>query len=66
MPKGNPKPQTVATMKYEAKAGWMAKSYKLKRELVEQFASACETAGTSQSKQLSVMMQAFIDEVNNQ
>ena len=64
MPKGNPKPQTVATMKYEAKAGWMAKTYKLKREVAEQFAEACRKAGTSQAKQLMTMMQSFIDEVN--
>ena len=32
MPVGNPKPQTVATRKYEAKAGWISKSYKLKAD----------------------------------
>ncbi len=64
MPKGSPKPQTVATAKYEAKVGLIAKSYKLKRELVEQFAEACEKADTSQAAQLSKMMQHFIDEVN--
>ncbi len=64
MPKGSPKPQTIATAKYEAKVGLMAKSYKLKRELVEQFAVACEKKGISQSAQLSKMMQQFIDETN--
>lgn len=63
MPKGNPKPQTVATRKYEAKAGWVSKSYKLKKELVDEFASACEKAGTSQAAQLSLMMKEFIEEV---
>lgn len=62
MPIGSPKPQTIATRKYEAKAGWISKSYKLKRELVEEFASACEKAGVSQAAQLSTMMKAFIDE----
>lgn len=62
MPIGSPKPQTVATRKYEAKAGWISKSYKLKKELVEEFASACEKAGVSQAAQLSTMMKAFIDE----
>ena len=47
MPIGKPKPQTVATKKYEQKAGWVSKSYKLKRDLVEQFAEACEKAGVS-------------------
>lgn len=62
MPIGSPKPQTIATRKYEAKAGWISKSYKLKRELVEEFASACEKVGVSQAAQLSTMMKAFIDE----
>ena len=38
MPVGKPTPQTIATKKYEKKAGWMSKSYKLKREVVEEFA----------------------------
>lgn len=62
MPIGSPKPQTIATRKYEAKAGWISKSYKLKKELVEEFASACEKAGVSQAAQLSMMMKSFIDE----
>lgn len=61
MPIGKPKPQTVATKKYEQKAGWVSKSYKLKRDLVEQFAEACEKAGVSQAAQLSKMMQDFVD-----
>lgn len=63
MPTGNPKPQTIASKKYQKKAGIMAKSYKLKRELVDQFAKACETAGVSQAGQLSKMMKEFIEEV---
>ena len=64
MPIGSPKPQTVATKKYEQKAGWLAKSYKLKRELVEQFAEACEHAGVSQAGQISKMMKEFIEKQN--
>lgn len=63
MPIGNPKPQTIATKKYEAKAGWVSKSYKLKKELVDEFALACEKAGTNQAAQLSLMMKEFIKEV---
>lgn len=62
MPVGNPKPQTVATRKYEEKAGWISKSYKLKREVVEQFAEACEKAGVSQAAQLTKMMNEFIED----
>lgn len=63
MPVGNPKPQTVATRKYEAKAGWISKSYKLKKETVEAFARACDKAGVSQAGKLTEMMNAFVNEV---
>lgn len=62
MPVGDPKPQTVATRKYEQKAGWVSKSYKLKREVVEQFAEACEKAGVSQAAQLTKMMNEFAEQ----
>lgn len=65
MPIGNPKPQTIATRKYEQKVGYIAKSYKLKRELADQFAAACEKAGVSQAAQLSKMMREFIEERNH-
>ena len=45
MPIGSPKPQTVATKKYEKKAGWVSKSYKLKKEVVDEYAEACKKAG---------------------
>lgn len=62
MPVGKPKPQTEATKRYEKKAGLISKSYKLKRELVEQFADACDKAGVSQAAQLTKMMKEFIEE----
>ena len=46
--------------KWNAKAGYISKSYKLKREVVEQFAEACEKAGVSQAAQLTKMMNEFI------
>lgn len=63
MPKGKPTSQTIATEKYAKKVGIIAKSYKLKKELVDEFAEACEKAGTSQAAQLSLMMKQFIEEV---
>lgn len=66
MPIGNPKPQTVATKKYEEKAGWISKSYKLKREVVESYAAACEKAGVSAAGQLTKMMKEFIKEQNKE
>ena len=62
MPVGKPKPQTIATKKYEKKAGWMSKSYKLRRDVVEAFAQACEEKGVSQAGQLTKMMQEFIND----
>lgn len=47
--------------KWNAKAGLISKSYKLKRELVEEFADACEKVGVSQAGQLSTMMREFIE-----
>ena len=64
MPIGNPSKQSIATRKYEEKAGWMSKSYKMKRETVEAFAEACNKAGVSQAGQLMKMMNEFIEEIN--
>ena len=61
MPKGEPNSQTIASQKWNAKAGYISKSYKLKREVVEQFAEACEKAGVSQAAQLTKMMNEFIE-----
>lgn len=66
MPTGNPKPQTVASKKYQNKAGWISKSYKLKKEVVELYADACEKAGVSQAGQLMKMMQEFADKTNRE
>ncbi len=64
MPIGNPKPQTVASKKYQEKAGWVSKTYKLKREVVMAYAAACEKAGVSASGQLTKMMEEFIKTTN--
>lgn len=64
MPKGNPSAQTVATEKYQKKAGYMTKGFKLKRDIVEQFETACEKAGVSQAAQITAMMKEFIEELN--
>ncbi|WP_448774525.1 chemotaxis protein [Blautia sp.] len=66
MPTGNPKPQTVASKKYQDKVGWISKSYKLKKEVVELYADACEKAGVSQSGQLMKMMKEFADKTNRE
>lgn len=63
MPKGSPKPQTVASEKYQKKAGYMAKTYKLKREVVEQFENACNMEGISQAGKITELMQGYIEEI---
>lgn len=52
--------QTNATKKYQEKVGLVSKSYKIKKELADAFAKACEKKGISQAKQLSLMMDEFI------
>lgn len=63
MPKGNPTPQTIASEKYQKKAGWMTKGFKLKRDVVEEFAEACEKVGVSQAGKITELMKQFIEEV---
>ncbi len=48
--------------KWNAKAGYVSKSYKLKKEVVESFAQACDKAGVSQAGQLTSMMKEFIEQ----
>lgn len=60
MPKGEPKSQTIATEKYQKKAGYMTKGFKLKRELVEQFEEACKATGESQASVISEFMREYI------
>lgn len=64
MPKGDPKPQTIASDKYQRKAGYKVKGFKLKGDIADRFAEACEKTGASQAAKISELMQQFIDEVN--
>jgi len=64
MPKGKPNPQTIASEKYQKKAGYMTKGFKLKRQIVEEFESACNKAGVSQASQITKMMEDFIEQQN--
>ncbi|MBQ7615393.1 MAG: chemotaxis protein [Butyrivibrio sp.] len=65
MPKGNPNIQTRASAKWQERQGIVAKSYKLKRELTERFAKACDIAGVSQAAKITELMEKFISEVDN-
>lgn len=66
MPKGKPNPQTVASEKYQKRAGYVAKTFKLKQSVVDEFAEACEKTGVSMAGQLTKMMQAFVEEANQE
>lgn len=52
--------QSTATQKWQAKAGYMTKNFKLKRDLVEQFTEACQANGESQAQAISTFMADYI------
>ena len=54
MPKGEPNSQTIASQKWNAKAGYVAKTYKL--------AETCDRLGVSKASQLTKMMTEFIEQ----
>ena len=62
MPKGTPNAQTKATEKHQKKAGLINKSYKLKKDVVEEFKETCDNLGVSQASALSSLMKQFISE----
>ena len=66
MPKGSPNSQTKASAKYHEKVGLVSKSFKIKKELAEQFKESCEKAGVSQASKISEFMRVFIEEQNKQ
>lgn len=52
--------------KYQEKVGLISKAYKLDKTLVSEFKDACDKADITQAKQLSIMMQDFINKVNKE
>ena len=54
--------QTKATNKYQEKIGLIAKSYKIRKELAEQFAQACKERGEGQAATISRLMQEYIEQ----
>ena len=64
MPKGSPKPQTIASEKYQKMAGYMVKGFKLKRDIVQEFEDACARDGVSQASQIAKMMKEYVEKVN--
>lgn len=62
MPRGNPSRQTIASEKYQKKAGYMTKGFKLKRDIVEQFNEACDRAGKPQAEVIREFMEEFVQQ----
>lgn len=60
MPKGSPSARTIATEKYQKKAGYKVKGFKLKGDVADRFAAVCEKMGVSQAAQITKMMEDFI------
>lgn len=56
------RPQDV----WNEKAGYISKSYKLKRNVVEAFSEACDKAGVSQAGKLTELMEGFITEIEKE
>ena len=54
------KASILATDRYHKKKGLISKSYKLKRDIVDEFAEACEEIETTQAKELMKFMKRFI------
>ena len=50
--------------RWQKKAGYISKSYKLKKELVDEFKEACGKAGKSQAEVLTELMSEFIGRSN--
>lgn len=60
MPKGNPSRQTIASEKYQKKAGYKMKGFKLKGDVADRFAKACEENGESQAAAITRLMEMYI------
>ena len=52
--------------KWNAANGLVSVSYKLRKEIADQFAEACKKADTSKKKQLEKMMLEFIEETKKE
>ena len=62
MPKGEPNKNTVRVDRYQKKAGYKVKSFKLKGDVADRFAETCDKVGVSQASQITKMMEQFIKE----
>lgn len=52
--------------KWDAKAGLVAKTYKVNKEAAEEFQRCCKAQGIAMGTQLTKMMQDFIKETSKE
>ena len=48
--------------RWNAKAGYVAKTYKLKKDVTDAFAETCDRLGVSKASQITRMMTEFIEQ----
>lgn len=60
MPVGNPNKNTIRVEKYQKKAGYRIKGFKLKGDIADRFADACKEHGESQASVITRLMESYI------
>ena len=63
MPKGDPSKATQRVERYQKKAGYKVKGFKLKGDIAERFEAACKVAGESQAAVITRLMEEYIKSV---
>ena len=66
MPVGNPNKNTIRVEKYQKKAGYRIKGFKLKGDIADRFADACKERGESQASVITRLMEGYILETNQE
>lgn len=52
--------------RWDEKAGMISKTYKVNKQVAEEFQAACKRAGVAMGTQLTKMMEQFITQVNEE
>ena len=66
MPVGNPNKNTIRVEKYQKKAGYKIKGFKLKGDIADRFADDCKERGESQASVITRLMESYILEGNQE
>ena len=62
---GNEEKKQRPQDKWDEKAGLVPKTYKINKEVAEEFKEACKESGVAMGTQLTKLMKQFVEEVNN-